>query len=119
MRLIIKQRIFSWTDSYDIYDENMNTYTVPKLTARTKEFKEFSSYLSGNPVNMGLEGARKSLKASVGENKSFGKISGAVAEVSDALKPAVLYNAWYYWHKALGIGGSYDKFIEEYNKGVI
>ena len=106
-------------EGFAYYDENMNTYTVPKLTARTKEFKEFSSYLSGNPVNMGLEGARKSLKASVGENNSFGKISGAVAEVSDALKPAVLYNAWYYWHKALGIGGSYDKFIEEYNKGVI
>ncbi|MGN0600347.1 MAG: LURP-one-related/scramblase family protein [Oscillospiraceae bacterium] len=24
MKLYIKQRIFSWTDSYDIYDENMN-----------------------------------------------------------------------------------------------
>lgn len=24
MKLVIKQRIFSWTDSYDIYDENMN-----------------------------------------------------------------------------------------------
>ena len=22
MKLLIKQRIFSWTDSYDIYDEN-------------------------------------------------------------------------------------------------
>ncbi len=22
MRLLIKQRVFSWTDSYDIYDEN-------------------------------------------------------------------------------------------------
>lgn len=24
MRLLIKQRVFSWTDSYDIYDENEN-----------------------------------------------------------------------------------------------
>ena len=22
MRLLIKQRVFSWTDSYDVYDEN-------------------------------------------------------------------------------------------------
>lgn len=29
MKLYIKQRLFSWTDSYDIYDENMNTkYTA-------------------------------------------------------------------------------------------
>lgn len=34
MRLIIKQRIFSWTDSYDIYDENMNT----KYTAKADFF---------------------------------------------------------------------------------
>ena len=25
MRLLIKQRVFSWTDSYDIYDEAGNT----------------------------------------------------------------------------------------------
>lgn len=106
-------------EGFAYYDENMNTYTIPAHTARTQEFKEFSSYLGGNPINMGLNGARKTLEASVGENKSFGKISGAIAEVSDVLKPAVLYNAWYYWHKTLGIGGSYDKFIEEYNKGVI
>ena len=24
MRLLIKQRVFSWTDSYDVYDENEN-----------------------------------------------------------------------------------------------
>ena len=24
MQLLIKQRVFSWTDSYDIYDENGN-----------------------------------------------------------------------------------------------
>lgn len=34
MKLIIKQRIFSWTDSYDIYDENMNR----KYTAKADFF---------------------------------------------------------------------------------
>ena len=24
MRLLIKQRVFSWTDTYDVYDENEN-----------------------------------------------------------------------------------------------
>ena len=34
MKLLFKQRFFSWLDSYDIYDENENTiYTVEgKLT---------------------------------------------------------------------------------------
>ena len=27
MRLLIKQRVFSWTDSYDVYDENENPKT--------------------------------------------------------------------------------------------
>ena len=34
MKLLIKQRLFSWTDSYDIYDENMNT----KYTAKADFF---------------------------------------------------------------------------------
>ena len=24
MKLLVKQRVFSWTDSYDVYDENVN-----------------------------------------------------------------------------------------------
>lgn len=24
MKLLVKQRVFSWTDSYDVYDENEN-----------------------------------------------------------------------------------------------
>ena len=30
MRLLFKQRMFSWFDSYDIYDENENTVYVVK-----------------------------------------------------------------------------------------
>lgn len=35
MRLLIKQRVFSWTDSYDIYDENGNVryFVKAKLIA--------------------------------------------------------------------------------------
>ena len=37
MRLLIKQRVFSWTDSYDVYDENENA----------KYFVKYHSYLQG------------------------------------------------------------------------
>ena len=30
MKLLFKQRIFSWIDSYDIYDENGNTVYIVK-----------------------------------------------------------------------------------------
>jgi len=30
MKLLFRQRIFSWFDSYDIYDENGNTVYVVK-----------------------------------------------------------------------------------------
>ena len=34
MRLLIKQRVFSWTDSYDVYDENEN----PKYFVKAEFF---------------------------------------------------------------------------------
>ncbi len=33
MKLLFKQRMFSWFDSYDIYDENENTVYVVKRAA--------------------------------------------------------------------------------------
>ena len=33
MRLLIKQRVFSWTDSYDVYDENENPKYFVKAEA--------------------------------------------------------------------------------------
>lgn len=30
MRLVFKQRLFSWFDSYDVYDEDGNTVYVVK-----------------------------------------------------------------------------------------
>lgn len=34
MRLLIKQRVFSWTDSYDVYDEN----EIPKYFVKSEFF---------------------------------------------------------------------------------
>lgn len=35
MRLLIKQRVFSWTDTYDVYDENENR----KYFVKTEMFR--------------------------------------------------------------------------------
>lgn len=35
MKLLIKQRVFSWTDTYDIYDENGN----PKYFVKAEFFR--------------------------------------------------------------------------------
>ena len=36
MKLLVKQRVFSWTDSYDVYDENENAkYFVRVFVAWT------------------------------------------------------------------------------------
>lgn len=40
MRLLIKQRVFSWTDSYDVYDENENP----------KYFVKAEFFLPGTPA---------------------------------------------------------------------
>lgn len=51
MRLIFKQRLFSWFDSYDIYDNSGNTvFTVKGQLAWGHCFKIFDSY--GNEVGM-------------------------------------------------------------------
>ena len=51
MRLLLKQRVFSWLDSYDIYDEAGNTvFTVKGQLAWGHCFKVFDAY--GNEVAM-------------------------------------------------------------------
>ena len=35
MKLLIKQRVFSWTDTYDVYDENENR----KYFVKTEMFR--------------------------------------------------------------------------------
>ena len=51
MKLLFKQRLFSWFDSYDIYDENENTmYVVKGQLSWGHCLKIFDSY--GNEVGM-------------------------------------------------------------------
>ena len=51
MRLLFKQRLFSWFDSYDIYDENGNTvYTVKGQLSWGHCMKIFDAH--GNEIGM-------------------------------------------------------------------
>ena len=51
MKLVLKQRFFSWLDSYDIYDEEGNTvYTVKGELALGHCFKIFD--VAGNELGM-------------------------------------------------------------------
>ena len=51
MKLLFKQRFFSWFDSYDIYDENENTvYTVKGQLSWGHLLKIYDTY--GNEIGM-------------------------------------------------------------------
>lgn len=106
-------------EGFAYFDDSMTIRTIPRLSARTSDFKQFASYLDGNPFNLGLKTAREKLGEAVKGKNDFAYIKDAIINISDALKPAVLYNIWLYWHKELGIGGSYAEFIKAYNEGVI
>ncbi|MBP3856060.1 MAG: hypothetical protein IK990_10680 [Ruminiclostridium sp.] len=115
----ILQTVRMIRSGYAYFDKDMSIKAVPRGTAQTKEFKEFAGYLDGNPFNLGLKNARDELKKAVSGKNEFVYIKDAIMQIPDTLKPAVLYNIWIYWHKTLGIGGSYAEFIKAYNEGVI
>ena len=51
MKLLFKQRLFTWFDSYDIYDENGNTvYTVEGQLSWGHCMKVFDA--NGNEIGM-------------------------------------------------------------------
>ena len=54
MKLLIKQRIFSWTDSYDIYDENGKEQSTNSsgVTIARKAEKELNSDLKNAIISV-------------------------------------------------------------------
>lgn len=52
MKLLIKQRVFSWTDSYDIYDESGNAkyFVKAKLLAMGHQLQVYD--VNGNEIGM-------------------------------------------------------------------
>ncbi len=115
----IAEKVKQIRSGFSYFDKDMSIKTIPHKTAQNQEFKQFSSFLDGNPFNLGLNKAHDELKQAVNGKDGFAYIKDTINEIPDALKSAVLYNIWIYWHKTLKIGGSYAEFIKSYNEGVI
>ncbi len=115
----ITEKVKEIRSGYAYFDKEMAIKTVPRGIVKNSEFKQFAGYLDGNPFNLGLNNARNELKKAVEGTTKFVYIKDAIMQIPDTLKSAVLYNIWIYWHKTLGIGGSYAEFIKAYNEGVI
>lgn len=115
----IAEKVKQIRSGFSYFDKDMSVKTIPHKTAQNSEFKQFESFLEGNPFNLGLRNAQNELKQAVSGKNGFAPIRDVIAEIPDALKSAVLYNIWVYWHKALKVGGSYAEFLKSYNEGVI
>lgn len=115
----IAEKVKQLRSGFSYFEKDMTVKTIPHKTAQNKEFKQFSSFLDGNPFNLGLTKAQDELKKAVSGKNGYAPIKDVISEIPDALKSAVLYNIWIYWHKTLNIGGSYAEFIKSYNEGVI
>jgi len=115
----ISAKVDEIKNGFTYFDENMTLKTVPRHYSETPEYKKFEGYLSGNPYITGLERAKEKLEALTEGKKDFVYIKNELSDLSDSMKTVVIYNIWRYWHKELGIGGSYEEMIKAYNEGVI
>ena len=67
----------------------------------------------------GIRNARAELKTMAEEAGGYAYLKDKLSELSDLMRPIVLYHVWLYWHKELGYGGAYGEFIQAYNNGLI
>ena len=94
MKLLFKQRFFSWFDSYDIYDEDGNTvYTVEGQLAWGHCMKIFDS--SGHEIGMIQEQLFTFLPKF--EIYLDGNYAGCISKEFTFFKPAfdIDYNGWH------------------------
>ncbi|MBO5267009.1 MAG: hypothetical protein J6B08_06915, partial [Ruminiclostridium sp.] len=106
-------------NGFTYFDENMALKTVPRHYSESEEYKKFAGFLSGNPYLVGVERAKTKLKEMTSGKDGFVYVKSELSGLSDPMKASVIYNIWRYWHKELGLGGSYDEMIKAYNEGVI
>lgn len=52
MKLLIKQRVFSWSDTYDVYDENGNPKYFVKRRSLPCFTESMSVICSGNEIGI-------------------------------------------------------------------
>lgn len=94
MKLLFKQRLFTWFDSYDIYDENGNTvYTVEGQLSWGHCMKVFDA--NGNEIGMLQEKVFTFLpKFEIYLNGSY---AGCISKEFSLFKPMfdIDYNGWH------------------------
>lgn len=115
----VSAKIDEIKNGFTYFDENMALKTVPRHYSENDEYKKFAGYLSGNPYIKGVDEAKAKLRAMTEGKTDFVYIKNELEGLSDSMKTPVIYNIWRFWHKELGIGGSYEEMIKAYNEGVI
>jgi uncharacterized protein YxjI len=94
MQLLIKQRVFSWTDTYDVYDEQGN----PKYLVKNEIFSLFHKIhvrdIEGNEI--GIIRQRFSLFMPLFEIEIGGQAYGTIQKQFTLLRPKynIDYNGW-------------------------
>ena len=94
MRLLIKQRVFSWTDSYDVYDENENAKYFVKA-----EFFSLGHQLhiyDRNDRELGVIRQRLFTLLPAFEIEIDGQVKGEIRKQFSFFKPRyeIDYNGW-------------------------
>lgn len=102
MKLLIKQRVFSWTDSYDIYDEygNQRYFVKAELFAFGHQLHVYD--VCGNEIGIIHEKLLTFLPAF--EIEVGGRIKGRIQKKFSFFKPKyeIDYNGWYVEGNFLG-----------------
>lgn len=108
MRLMIKQRVFSWTDTYDVYDENQNTKYFVKAEFLSIGHRIHVYDMQGNELGMIRERVLSLLP--VFEIEMNGTVCGKVEKRFTLFRPKyeIDFNGW----RAEGdfLGWEYDVY---------
>lgn len=94
MKLLIKQRVFSWTDSYDIYDESGNAKYFVKAEFLTLGHRLHIYDQEGNELGLIKEKVFSLLP--VFEIEQHGQLKGRIQKQFTFFKPKyeIDYNGW-------------------------
>ena len=93
MKLLIKQRVFSWTASYDIYDEAENVKYYVKGDASGYQLRVFDV----NNREIGMVRRKHTLLTSQFEIEMRGRLLGTIRQEATFCKPKfdVDFNGWH------------------------
>ena len=115
----VTEKVNALRGGYASSDGNNALSVLPYGTTENDEFRRYSEQLGGNPYMEGIGNARAELKTMAEEAGGYAYLKDKLSELSDLMRPIVLYHVWLYWHKELGYGGAYGEFIQAYNDGLI